>query len=61
MTFFYFIDKNTDRTVNWNLIYIDLGLLAVAILTFAFGYTGVLLFYKNNRLEIKRKEEFIYT
>ncbi|KAM3144748.1 hypothetical protein pb186bvf_003057 [Paramecium bursaria] len=41
MTFFYFIDKNNDRTVNWNLIYIDLGVSAVAILTFAFGYTGV--------------------
>ena len=43
MTFFYFIDKNNDRTVNWNLIYIDLGVSAVAILTFAFGYTGVFI------------------
>ena len=42
MTFFYFVDKNADTTVNWNLIYIDLGVLAVAIFTFALGYTGVI-------------------
>ena len=41
MTFFYFIDKDTDRNVNWILIYIDLGVLTVAIFTFAFGYSGV--------------------